>query len=491
MERDPHQTRIAVLEDDRLAEIFLESHRHRGLVGSVFLGRVIRVLPGMQAAFVDLGLSRDAFLYVSDAAVGEDDTAVESGEALETGDLRVDAEPSIEDLLRVGQEILVQVRKDSIANKGARVSAQITLPSRYAVLVPRSKQLGISRRIEDEAERERLLALLEELKPEDAGLIARTEAEGRGREELAQDITLLLSSWEEISARAESNAAPCLVHGDVSLISRAVRDLFNQDYSALWADSEEAYEEIAELLARTQPELLGTVRLDDHELGLFERFGVDKEIEAALESKVWLRSGGYLVINPTEALVAIDVNTGRFVGKDSLEDTIFRTNLEAVREIVRQIRLRDLGGILVLDLIDMEEEAHRVEVFEFLEEELKKDRSRTRVLNISEFGLVELTRKRSRSNLRSLLTRACPHCKGSGTIRSVRTVCLDLRREVLKRPRLAPDTELLLRVHPEVADALHGGERAILEELEGLLEGRVLVRGDPELHHEHFDVFEL
>ncbi|HVR30139.1 MAG TPA: Rne/Rng family ribonuclease [Thermoanaerobaculia bacterium] len=500
IERDPHQTRIAVLEDDRLAEVALERHLQRGLVGNLYKGRVTRVLPGMQAAFVDLGLERDAFLYVSDALVDDEmvfdgRTERDAAEAIAGGDSleeeATEARPSIVDLLKAGQEIVVQVRKDAIAGKGARVSAHVTLPSRYLVLLPGSVHLGISRRIQEEVERDRLRQLLVDLRPPSAGLIARTEAAGSTREELEADVRFLTSLWSSIERRAAAARAPSLLHGDLGLALRVVRDVFGGDFDLLWVDGEELYEEVVEFLAPGQPELVARVQLDERESGLFERFGVDKELAAALDSKVWLRSGGYLVINPTEALVAIDVNTGKYVGRDSLEETIFRTNLEAVREIVRQIRIRDLGGIVVLDLIDMELEAHRTAVFSALEAELEKDRARTRVLNISEFGLVELTRKRSRSDLLSQLAQSCPYCHGSGRVKSTATVCLELRREVLKHRRRWPRGGLLLRAHPDVVEALEGEERGVLEDMESRIGGKVLLRGDPQLHHEQFDVLEL
>jgi ribonuclease G len=507
IERDPHQTRVAVLENDRLAEVALERHRQRGLVGNLYKGRVTRVLPGMQAAFVDLGLERDAFLYVSDAVV-DDETAIDgqperdpaAGAEEEDGDDADDvlegangaARPSIVDLLKQGQEIVVQVRKDALHGKGARVSAHITLPSRYVVFLPNSSHLGVSRRILDGAERARLREILAEQKPPGAGLIARTEAERSSREELEADVAFLGALWSTIERRAAEVRAPSLLHGDLGLALRAVRDMYGDDFDALWVDGEELYEEVVEFLAGSQPELAARVKLDERETGLFERFGVDSEIEAALESKVWLRSGGYLVINPTEALVAIDVNTGKYVGRDSLEETIFRTNLEAVREIVRQIRIRDLGGIIVIDLIDMEMEEHREAVFALLEAELERDRSRSRVLNISEFGLVELTRKRSRSDLLTQLAEPCPYCRGSGRVKSTSTVCLDVRREVLEHRRRSPRAgDLLVRAHPDVVAALEGEERAVLDELQGRLGGKVLLRGDAQLHHEQFDLLEL
>jgi ribonuclease G len=496
VESDAHQTRIAVLEEDRPTEVFVERHRHRGVVGNLYLGRVTRVLPGMQAAFVDIGLERDAFLYVSDAGA-----SLATLDELEGGD-SVDAEfepregaPTIDELLKAGQELLVQVIKDPLPSKGARVSTQVTLPGRYLVLLPTVRHLGVSRRIEDEEERQRLRQVIEQLQaaggPANAyGLIVRTAGEGKGREEFEPDLAYLSGLWQRLRETAAAAGAPALVHRDLDLARRVVRDVFSSSFSVLWVDGEETFQRIVEFLDLVQPQLAARVRLHRQAGSLFERFGVEEEIAAALRSKVWLKSGGYIVINPTEALVAIDVNTGRFVGQHSLEDTVLRTNLEAVKEIVRQIRLRDLGGIIVIDLIDMVEQEHRDRVFAALGEELRKDRSKNKVLNISDFGLVELTRKRSRTNLERLFTQPCPYCEGSGRIQSLSTICLNLRRELLRLDRPPLERELLLRVHPDVARVLQGEERAILEELERELGVAVLLRGDPELHHERFDILE-
>jgi len=503
LESDPHQTRIGVLEDDRLTEIFVERHRHRGLVGNVYKGRVTRVLPGMQAAFVDIGLDRDAFLYVSDVAAdveAMEDLEIEeppngrhaNGEEPQAahGAPAHGPAPSIGDLLKQGQEIIVQVVKDPLPNKGARISTHVTLPGRYLVLLPTVRHFGVSRRIEEEAERERLLAVLTQL-PVAGGLIVRTVGEGKGPEAFGADLEYLVRLWEKVRQRACKVSAPTLLHQDLDLALRVVRDLLSQDFSVLWVDGEETYERIVEFLDQVQPALVSKVRLFRQSLTLFEQFGIEDQIEAALKSKVWLKSGGYIVINPTEALVAIDVNTGRFVGQSNLEDTVRQTNLEAVSEIVRQIRLRDLGGIIVIDLIDMTEQEHREEVFAKLESELRKDRAKTKVLNISEFGLVEITRKRSRANLERLLTQPCPYCSGRGRIQAIATICLNLRKELLRLRGRAVPGELLLRVHPEVARALQQEERAILEELERTLGVSILLQSDPELHHERFDVLEV
>jgi ribonuclease G len=507
VESDPHQLRIAVLENDRVTEVFVERRGRGGLVGNLYKGRVTRVLPGMQAAFVDIGLERDAFLYVSDVSEAVDlereleepepEPMERAGEP-QTARLRVGAvtevepepERSIEKLLRVDQELLVQVTKDPLPNKGARVSAHVTLPSRYLVLLPTMRHLGISRRIADEAERERLRAALQELGEERCGLIVRTAGEGQSLEEFRVDHEYLTHAWQRIAAAAERARAPALVHAELDLALRVVRDLFSEQFDSLWVDAPDVYDRIVEFLRQVQPALADKVRLETGGTSLFERFGVEREIEAALQSKVWLRSGGYLVINQTEALVAIDVNTGRYVGQSSLEDTVLRTNLEAVQEIVRQIRLRDLSGILIIDLIDMTEPEHREQVFRAFEEELKKDRAKSKMLQISEFGLIEVTRKRSHTNLERLLTRRCPYCEGRGRIKTVATVCLNLRAEALRVLRRRPgvSTSLVLRVHPEIAEALEGAERAILAELRDAAGGEVLLRTDPDQHHERFEV---
>ena len=511
IESDPHQLRIAVLENERVTEVYVERRGRSGLVGNIYLGRVTRVLPGMQAAFVDIGLERDAFLYVSDVSdvvdlereleepeppperVAEPETARLNVAAMRAAATATATERSIDQLLKVDQELLVQVTKDALPNKGARVTAHVTLPSRYLVLLPTMRHLGISRRIAEESERERLRATLLELGEERFGLIVRTAGEGRQLEDFQADHRYLTLAWRRIAAVAENARAPALIHGELDLALRVVRDLFSEQFEVLWVDAQDVYERILEFLEQVQPALAGKVKLDTSGRSLFERFSVEREIEAALSSRVWLESGGYLVINQTEALVAIDVNTGRYVGQSSLEDTVVRTNLEAVQEIVRQIRLRDLSGILIIDLIDMTEQEHRDRVFHAFETELKKDRAKSKVLQISEFGVIEVTRKRSHTNLERLLTQRCPYCEGRGRIKTVATICLNLRAEALRHLRRRPGigTGLVLRVHPDVAAALEGPERAILDELAEAAGGELVLRQDGDLHHERFDVTEL
>ena len=502
IECDPHETRVAILEQDRLTELFIERHHELGIVGNIYKGRVNRVLPGMQAAFVDIGLDRDAFLYVSevmDPALSFDEMDGEGDESDEPspdhGAPEQDHPPverTIDQLLKPGQEVVVQVLKDAMPNKGARVSTQITLPGRSLVLLPNVTHLGISRRIEGDEEREQLRTMLEELQPPGAGLIVRTAGADSTREDLESDLAFLLRLRERIKSRSERVSAPTLIHRDLDLALRVARDYLSEDFSVIWVDGEETYERLVDFVDQIQPSLLNRVKLHHHQnRGLFERFGLDEEIEAALKTKVWLKSGGHIVIHPTEALVAIDVNTGRYVGSRNLEDTVLTTNLEAVQEIVRQIRLRNLGGIIVIDLIDMIEEEHQQEVFTLLEHELSKDRAKYKVLNISEFGLVELTRKRSRPSLERLLTQPCPYCRGTGRIKSLSTIALDLRRQFLTHASRYRGQEIMLRVHPDVAKALQRQEQAILRELESELQVEILIQSDSELHHERFDILEV
>src|SRR5687767_15269628 len=386
-----HESRIAVLDEGQVVELWVERTRHRTIVGNIYKGRVTKVLPGMQSAFVDLGLERDAFLYVSDVIEDLEEYESESPDELHLEDVAQQhrAEASISDLLREGQEIVVQVSKDTIAGKGARITSHITLPGRFLVYMPTVNHVGVSRRIEDEEERTRLKDILERIRGGNhGGFIVRTAGEGRGEEEFLADLKYLTELWEHIKRRAEKSSAATAIHHDLDLVLRTIRDVLSAEFKSVWVDSVEQYQRIVEFLDQIQPQLVPRVRLFRRDEAIFDEFGIEPEIAKALKSKVWLKSGGYIVINQTEALVAIDVNTGKYVGKKNLEETVFRTNLEAAKEIVRQIRLRDLGGIIVLDFIDMEDMSNRQRLFETLENEIRKDRSKTKILQISEFGLI-------------------------------------------------------------------------------------------------------
>ena len=486
-----HESRIAVLDESQVVELWVERTRHRTIVGNIYKGRVTKVLPGMQSAFVDLGLERDAFLYVSDVIEDLEDYESESSEELQLDDVSHRPETSISDLLREGQEILVQVSKDTIAGKGARITTHITLPGRFLVYMPTVNHIGVSRRIEDEEERTRLKGILDSIRSQgQGGFIVRTAGEQRQEDEFRADLKYLTDLWEQIKRRGEKASAPTAIHHDLDLILRTIRDVLSPEFKTVWVDSVDEYQRIVEFLDQIQPQLVSRVRLYRRDEPIFEDFGIEPEIAKALKSKVWLRSGGYIVINQTEALVAIDVNTGKYVGKKNLEETVFKTNVEAAKEIVRQIRLRDLGGIIVLDFIDMEEPANRARLFEALEEEIRKDRSKTKILQISEFGLIEMTRKRVRQSLERSLTQACPYCAGSGRIKSNTTVALEIWRELMKARDLHEGQDVIVRVHPIVYSSLSAGD-PIFEEVERNLGIHLVFKPDDSLHHEQFDVMRI
>jgi ribonuclease G len=482
------ETRVAVVEGARLTELYLERHARRSIVGNVYKGVVTNVLPGMQAAFVDIGLGKDAFLYVGDyvaevaasarAAAGDDDAEVPEAE-LEEVAARREPRP-IEEILRRGQEVLVQVSKESLGTKGARITSFLSLPGRYLVYMPLAHHVGVSRRIRDEGERARLRALVRALPGPPGGYIVRTNAEGRGEAEFAADMEFLGRLWTEIQTRAAQVTAPALLHEEGDLTFRVVRDLLAPDVDELWVDHPEVYERCLATARTLVPALADRVRLHHGPGPLFDAYGVEREIDRALRRRVWLRSGGYIVIDHTEALVSIDVNTGKYVGKRDFEQTVLKINLEAVDEIVRQIRLRDLGGIIIIDFIDMEVPGHREQVVRALKRALSEDRARTHVLEISELGLVEMTRKRVRQDLRALLTTPCPTCKGAGVIKSDATLAAELFRAAQARAADAGGRELVLRVHPELAQYLETGDgREGLERLRGQLDVKVTVQPAP------------
>jgi len=535
-----HDTRVAILEEDQVVEIFIERERHRGVVGNIYKGRVSKVLPGMQSSFVDIGLERDAFLYVSevvntveefdrlesgdddepsmavvaepsaDAAVGVavEPAATPSGDghgverrATARGDSRAQSrddrpQPKIEDLLKEGQEVLVQVVKEPLGTKGARLTSHVTMPGRFLVFMPTVDHVGVSRKIDSREERARLRGIVREFRDIHGftgGVIIRTAAGGRSKEDIVSDLTYFHQVWTEIRQRMETRRPPAVLFQEQSLVTKLLRDLLTEDYSAIRLDNEEEHRRVITLVERIMPNLLPRVKLYSKEFPIFEEYGVQAEIDKALRSKVWLKSGGYLVINQTEALVAIDVNTGRYVGKRTgrLEDTIVKTNLEAVKEIVRQIRLRDLGGIIVLDLIDMEEKKNRQKVFQEVEKELRKDRSPSKALQVSDFGLVIVTRKRVKQSIERQLTDPCPYCSGSGSIKSASTICYEILTEMKKIGGDMEGQGVILRVNPDIARALKEEESALLRDLQQTLGKPITVKADTHLHHEQFDVMAI
>jgi len=422
------ETRVGVQEGNLLTELYLERHRHRSIVGSVYKGLVTNVLPGMQAAFVDIGLAKDAFLYAGDYTTNLGDVAGEMLAAAEDGDGDADVdleveelEPRresapIEDLLHKGQTVLVQVSKESLGTKGARITSFISLPGRYLVYMPQARHIGVSRRIRDDRERERLRAALRSVNLPPGGFILRTNAEGKTESEFAADVEFLTRLWAQIQARFDQASAPAVLHEEGDLTFRVVRDLFSPEVDEFVVDSREVYDKCTSYVEALVPALRERVRLWTEPTPIFEALGIEKDIEKALRRRVWLKSGGYIVIDHTEALVSIDVNTGKYVGKRDFEQTVLKINLEAVGEVVRQIRLRDLGGIIIIDFIDMESAEHREQVYRALKRALAEDKARTNVLEISELGLVEMTRKRVSEGLVEAFSETCPTCNGRGFI---------------------------------------------------------------------------
>lgn len=612
------ETKLAILEDNRVTEIFIERTKNKGILGNIYRGKVTRVLPGMQAAFVDIGLERDAFLYVSDffedyeeyeaLFVGDDEGyeelvlhqshqasddagepsragrgsrrqegkrtdrrefpseigqilpekfesthsislgAVQQSESLAELDnpeilpvrlqTLVQYEPEspreeqlpqpeprpeekpdlhasnsspdrrrekrnsfdhregrilIGDLLREGQEILVQVAKEPIAKKGPRITSHVALPGRYLVFMPTVEHLGVSRRIVSEKERNRLKDIVMKLRGDSGkGFIVRTVGENHEETDFAKDMAYLTKLWEDIRKKAERLSAPSLLYAEPSLVHRVVRDHFSVEFRAIRVDDEQEYERIVDFVNKFNPELVNRIRLYNKNRPIFDQYGVNAEIEKALRQKIWLKNGGYIVIHQTEALVSIDVNTGKFVGKtNSLEDTITKTNLDAVREVVRQIRLRNLGGIIVIDFIDMDEKKNRLKVMEELQRELAKDKSPSRILQFNEFGLVAITRRRVKQSLERVLCQPCIFCNGSGMTKSVRSVCYSIHEEVQKMvPYLEEGQKILIRCHRDVGKALRNRERHVLREIEEMTGKVVSIKTDPLMHIEQFDLVE-
>ncbi len=628
------ETRLAILEDGLVTEIFIERRQNRSILGNIYKGRVVRVLPGMQAAFVDIGLEKNAFLYVSDvikdytdyqelfeetdqaieqllgdengeegfpdaaarrkprsrpqAPVGQSAATphdagkipaigppqyisvdhrpsgsilpdkldfgagsvsrpkgegrrrigdgilpdaldaldgVQAGKANETGedermvrirsnpDLRFLAtarvrnrgngrggrqeqsaeEPLIADLLKEGQEILVQIAKEPIGKKGARITSHIVLPGRYVVFMPTVNHVGVSRRIESAQERQRLKRIVSDLRGEiGRGFIVRTAGENKAEEDFRQDMIYLTRLWERIRTKTEQGRAPSLIHSELNLVQRIIRDYLSDDYRAIRVDNRAEYDRIVEFINNFNPDLVKKAKLYTKNTPIFDAYGVNQEIEKALRSKVWLKAGGYIVINQTEALVAIDVNTGKYTGQtNSLEDTITRTNMEAVREVVRQLRLRDLGGIIIVDFIDMNESKNRQKVMAELQKELANDKAPSKILQFNEFGLVAITRKRAKQSLERSLCQPCQYCDGTGMTKSVRTVCYSIHQEVRRlRPSLGEGKELLIRCHPDVSSALRTSEKPVVDEIKEMTGKDVTVQPDKTLHIEKFQLTE-
>ena len=486
----PQETRVALLEDRVLAEIYIERTKDRGIVGNIYKGKVVKVLPGMQAAFVDVGLEKAAFLYVSDV-YGRVEDYEEIGFQGEEMPTVVNPTLPIEELLSEGQEILVQVSKEPLGTKGTRITSHISLPGRYLVFMPTVDHVGISRRIKDEKERRRLRETVLGMKPPASGFIVRTASEGAAPEEIRNDMEFLLRLWADVQKKRENSSAPSLIHNDLTMVLRVIRDILSSQVNRIIIDSKEEYDNIISFITSYMPKEKYEITLYEKKEPLFDAYGIEMEIDKILGRKVWLKSGGYIVIDISEALVAIDVNTGRYVGKRNLDDTILKTNLEAAKEIAYQLRLRNIGGIIIIDFIDMEREGDREKVYQALGEAIKKDRQKTNIFKISELGLVEMTRKRTRENMTRILGETCPYCEGSGLIKSKTTICYDIFRQIERSASELGGHNIVVEVNPEIAGLLYEEERGGVEELERKLRKKIVVKVKAGFHQEQFNIIEI
>lgn len=473
------ETREALIDSGKLVELHVE--REEEVAGSIYKCRVANVLPGMDAAFVDIGLDRNAFLYAGDVLPEADEDVLQTGKEPER--------PSnIRDLLKIGQELLVQVVKAPRGTKGARVSTRISLPGRHLVLMPEADNIGISRKIDEKRERDRLKKITETIRPQGFGLIVRTEAEGSTEKDLRADLEFLLRMWEQIQARAKTTPPPGLLHQDLSLVYRTIRDSFGADVRKMFIDSEAEYHKALEVVDLISPKLRSKIVPYKDSEPIFEHFSLENEIDRLLRRKVWLKSGGHVTIDQTEALTTIDVNTGKFIGSTSLSDTILKTNLEAAAEIARQLRLRDIGGIIIIDFIDMGSAKDRSHVVNALDRVLKKDRTRTKISHISPLGLVEMTRKRTGANIAEIVNQACPYCQGRGAILSAESVSIQAERELKKLASEVDDEAFLVTAHPDVAAYLIGASGQTSNNIEKQIRRAVYIRSNPDLHIETYEI---
>lgn len=462
----PFETRIALLEGKRLAELTIEREEQRSVVGNVYKGRVESIVPGIQAAFVDIGMEKNGFLYVGDIAAteGTGEFDYEEGERSPRTRSRRAKRPAIEDTLRKGQSIMVQVEKDTLGTKGVRLTNFVTLPGRYIVLMPTVQQIGVSRRIEDPRERDRLKNILRSFRRNRKfGLIIRTAGEGKPKEDLQSDLRYLTKLWDKIKRKMERAKGSVLLHEDLGPILRTVRDSFTDDIDRLTIDDEKEYNRIIDFLHIFSPHLKRNCKLYKAKRPLLAKMGIEEEITKALNRKVYLKSGGHICIDQTEALIAIDVNTGKFTGRKRLEDTVFKTNMEAAEEIARQVRLRDMGGIIVIDFIDMELVQNRKKLIRRCEDSLKVDKAKTSVSDVSELGMIEMTRKRVKHNLVKALSQPCPYCEGSGLVRSVTTMTFDTIRRIESLFCDTKERRVILQVHPDVARRLRNENKNLLD----------------------------
>jgi ribonuclease G len=492
---DPHEIRIGILEDGDLVELLIERADAKRIVGNLYRGVVTSVKPGLQAAFVDIGLERAGFLHASDLVHAEPDSAEEVDEPGPTrrgrGRSYRDV-PNIGDTLRVGDELLVQVTKEPISSKGPRLTADISLPGRFLVHMPQGTHVGVSRKIEDRRERVRLKKILQEARPDTGAFIIRTAAEGADEKAVRNDVKYLSNVWSEIAqSEKEAGAAPCLVHEDVGMVVGLIRDIFKDDVESLIIDDKDDFKRLQKYVQIFAPDLKNRIKPYKDPQAIFERYGIEQEIRKSTEPRVWLKKGGYIIIEQTEALVSVDVNTGRFTGRRSQEETIVETNMLAAREVARQLRLRDIGGIIVIDFIDMEHEGNKRRVQNELRGVLRRDRARTKIFPVSNLGLIEMSRQRVRPSLVSFLSDDCPYCKGGGKVLSLATLANHIEREVHRVHHKTREKQIQIQVNPLLALYLLRDRSEQLEELSSEHDLTIDILDDPARHRELFQVVSL
>ncbi|QXO17101.1 MULTISPECIES: ribonuclease G [Vibrio] len=476
----PSETRVAMIEGGVLQEIHIEREAKRGIVGNIYKGKVSRVLPGMQAAFVDIGLDKAAFLHASDIVPHTECVAENEKQQFQVRD--------ISELVRQGQDIVVQVVKDPLGTKGARLTTDITLPSRYLVYMPGASHVGVSQRIESESERDRLKNVVSQYCDEHGGFIIRTAAEAAKEKELSQDAAFLKRLWGKVMERRAKYKSRSTLYGELGLAQRILRDFVGTDLTKIMVDSRQEYENLLEFTSEFVPELTDKLELYEGDQPIFDMYDTENEIQRSLERKVELKSGGYLIIDQTEAMTTIDINTGAFVGRRNLEETIFNTNIEATQAIARQLRLRNLGGIIIIDFIDMISEEHRKRVLTSLDAALSKDRVKTNINGFTHLGLVEMTRKRTRESIEHVLCSTCPTCEGRGSVKTVDTVCFEILREITRVNRAYDADQFVVYASPAVAETLHDDESHSLAELEVFIGKEVRIQAEPLYVQEQFDV---
>jgi len=497
---DQYESRCAILENGLLSEIYIERQNEQRVLANIYKGRVDNVLPGMQIAFVEIGLEKHGFLHASDIEYSFEDIADDNastkiytdsdGSPLRSQRRR--SEPAITDVIETGQEILVQVAKAAMGTKGARITSTISLPGKYVVYLPTSSSVGISRRIESAKERLRLKDLVQSFRPDtEGGFIIRTAAEGKSEENLSAEISYLLNTWEKINQKASRADAPSLIHRDLGFTERIIRDYFNNDVNELIIDSKSQYDTAINYFTLLLPEFKSRVKFyKTKSISMMEKFGIETGLKKALGRKVWLRSGAYIIIEQTEAMVSIDVNTGKFTGESDADSTILKANLEAAEEIVRQLRLRDLGGIVVIDFIDMDRHEDRKKVYQALQQEIKKDRAKTNILRISELGLVEMTRQRTRPSIGSVLTQLCPYCDGHGFVLSVDTVVTNVLRAIKRVARGSKKKDFKVVANELVVSRLLDRRSKLIQQLNREMNLRVQIEGNIDLHLEDYQILD-